>query len=70
MKLNNKQKNFLNKTVESFTTKLDLINALYDSETVLNTCEALGKPHESLYSEIDRYVTDRWNDTKMSQYQF
>lgn len=67
MKLNKKQKGFLNAIVKSCNTKLELINKTYNNDYVLSSCERLGKEHESLWMEIDRYVSDKFGSINNEQ---
>ena len=71
MKLNAKQKKYLIEIVEQCNEKYELNNAFYNKlDLHHDNLERLGKRHELLYSEMDIFLTDHWNATKFTNYQF
>jgi len=61
MKFNKKQTDYLDRVVKANNTRQELADALFSvHSTVEDDVIKLGKDWESQWSDIDRYVSDRF----------
>ena len=60
MKFNKKQLAYLDKLVEETPTRMMLAQVLFDNYKVEETVAKLGQVWETQWSDIDRYVSDRF----------
>jgi len=74
-KFNKKQRDYLDKVVKANNNRQDLADALFSVySTVEDDVMALGKVWETQWSDIDRYVSDKFIEvhgagySKMNQY--
>ena len=71
-KFNKKQRDYLDKVVKANNNRQDLADALFSVySTVEDDVMALGKVWETQWSDIDRYVSDKFievHGAKMNQY--
>ena len=72
-KFNNKQKAYLDKLVEETPTRMGLSQILFDNYKVEETVAELGQVWETQWSDIDRYVSDKFievHGAKMSSNEY
>ena len=63
MKFNKKQTDYLDRVVKANNTRQELADALFSvHSTVEDDVIKLGKYSETAWSDIDRYVSDRFNE--------
>jgi len=63
MKFNKKQTDYLDRVVKANNTRQELADALFSvHSTVEDDVIKLGKYGETVWSDIDRYVSDRFNE--------
>ena len=70
-KFNKKQLAYLDKLVEETPTRMGLSQILFDNYKVEETVAELGQVWETQWSDIDRYVSDKFvevHGAKMNQY--
>ena len=70
-KFNKKQRDYLDKVVHNNPTRMELAQAMFDTNTVEAILEELGGNWETQWSDIDRYVSDKFievHGAKMNQY--
>ena len=70
-KFNKKQRAYLDKLVEETPTRMGLSQILFDNYKVEETVAELGQVWETQWSDIDRYVSDKFievHGAKMNQY--
>jgi len=69
MKFNKKQTDYLDRVVKANNTRQELADALFSvHSTVEDDVIKLGKDWESQWSDIDRYVSDRFNEIHSAGY--
>ncbi len=72
MKFNKKQRDYLDKVVRESSTRNELADKLFSvHSTVEDDVMALGKVWENQWSDMDRYVSDKFieiHGAKMKQY--
>jgi len=72
MKFNKKQKAYLDKLVEESPTRQELVDRIFGVNSFVDEDIAkLGKAWENQWSDIDRYVTDKFievHGAKMNGY--
>ena len=72
MKFNKKQRDYLDKVVRESSTRNELADKLFSVySTVEDDVMALGKVWENQWSDMDRYVSDKFieiHGAKMKQY--
>jgi len=72
-KFNKKQRAYLDKLVEETPTRMGLSQILFDNYKVEETVAELGQVWETQWSDIDRYVSDKFievHGAKMSSNEY
>jgi len=70
---NKKQKAYLDKLVINSPTKMGLTQILFENYKVEETVAELGQVWETQWSDIDRYVSDKFievHGAKMNSYEY
>lgn len=63
MKFNKKQRDYMDKVVREATTRNELADKLFKGPTPLDEIVAeLGKVWENQWSDVDRYVSDKFTE--------
>ena len=73
MKFNKKQLAYLDKLVEETPTRMMLAQVLFNDYKVEETVAKLGQVWETQWSDIDRYVSDRFievHGAKLNTYEY
>jgi len=68
---NKKQKAYLDKVVHNNPTRMELAQAMFDTNTVEAVLEELGGNWETQWSDADRYLNDKFievHGAKMNGY--
>ncbi len=67
-KFNKKQLAYLDKLVEETPTRMELAQKMFDSHNIDLQMARLGRVWETQWSDVDRYVSDKFNEVHGAGY--